>query len=140
MLVLFPVVEGIGMARTKRSTAGDREQFWREQLRQQQASGQGACVIYLGGCSGGGAVGLCPEAIPEFGAADVQRAQGPHRGGPVLHPPHARPFQPRADDLTARLGGSGADVPPALAIGRVVRPVAIVLEIPDQLAERLPDL
>jgi hypothetical protein len=29
------------MARGKRSTTGDREQFWRERLRQQQASGQG---------------------------------------------------------------------------------------------------
>lgn len=41
MLVPFLVVEGIGMARAKRSTTGDREQFWREQLRQYQASGQG---------------------------------------------------------------------------------------------------
>ena len=29
------------MARAKRTTAGGREQFWREQLRGQQASGQG---------------------------------------------------------------------------------------------------
>jgi hypothetical protein len=41
MLMLVLVSEGIGVARTKGSTTGDREQFWREQLRQQQVSGQG---------------------------------------------------------------------------------------------------
>jgi hypothetical protein len=41
MLVLFPVSEGTGMARVKRSTTDGREQVWREHLRRQQASGQG---------------------------------------------------------------------------------------------------
>jgi hypothetical protein len=41
MLVLFPVSEGTGMARSKLSTTDGREQFWREQLRGQQSSGQG---------------------------------------------------------------------------------------------------
>jgi hypothetical protein len=40
MLVLFPASEGTCMARAKRSTTDGREQFWREQLRGQQASGQ----------------------------------------------------------------------------------------------------
>jgi hypothetical protein len=41
MLVVFSLSEGTGMARFKRSKADDREQFWREQLRTQQCSGQG---------------------------------------------------------------------------------------------------
>src|SRR5438552_14971871 len=85
-------------------------------------------------------VRLGPESIPEFGTADVQRAQCSHGGRPVFDPAHARAFQAFADNLAARLGGSGADVPTALAIRWVVRPVTIVLEIADQLPERLPDL
>src|SRR3954454_18431178 len=50
MLVLFSVAEGIGMARGKRSTTGDREKFWREHLRQQQVSGQGVRAF----CEGAG--------------------------------------------------------------------------------------
>jgi hypothetical protein len=41
MLVLFSVAEGTNMARAKRSRTDGREQFWREQLQGQQASGQG---------------------------------------------------------------------------------------------------
>jgi hypothetical protein len=40
MLVFFPVAEGTGMARAKRSPADGREQFWREPIRAQRASGQ----------------------------------------------------------------------------------------------------
>jgi transposase len=41
MLVLFRMTEGTGMARAKRASVVGREQFWREQLRRQQASGRG---------------------------------------------------------------------------------------------------
>src|SRR6516162_7303205 len=101
---------------------------------------RGVCIFYLGELLAWRAVWLRPEAVPEFGAADVQRPQGADGGRPILHPAHPRPFQALPDDLAAGLGRPAADVPATLAIPRVIGAMAIVLEVTDQLAQLLPDL
>lgn len=77
---------------------------------------------------------LRPEAVPDFAAADIERPQRGYRRGAFLDPAHARSFEPFADDLAPRLGGAASYVPTFLPVGWVVGAVAIVLEIPDQLA------
>jgi transposase len=106
MLVLFPVAEGIGMARGKRSTTGGREQFWREQLRQQQVSGQGVRAY----CEGAGL------SVPSFywWRREV-RVRDARRGGsrrPQFVPVQITPKPPM---------GTAVGVEVVLAGGRSIR-------------------
>jgi hypothetical protein len=48
MLVAFPVAEVTEMTRTRQTSVVGREQFWREQLRRQQSSGQGVREFCVG--------------------------------------------------------------------------------------------
>ena len=77
---------------------------------------------------------LGPEAVPEFAATDIEGTQRRHGRGAILDPTHTRSFQAFADNLAARLRGAATDVPPVLAIGGVVRAIAVVLEVANQLA------
>src|ERR1700722_10774833 len=85
-------------------------------------------------------MGLGPEAVPQLAATDVESTQGSHSGRAVLHPTHARTLQAFADDLAARFRWSAADVPAIAPVRRVVRAMAVVLEVADQLAQLLLNL
>src|SRR5438128_477967 len=75
--------------------------------------------------------GYPPRSAPEFATADVEGTQRRNRGRAVLHPAHARPLQPFADDFAARLRGTTADVPALLPVGRIIDAMAVVLEVAD---------
>jgi hypothetical protein len=100
----FPAAEGIGMARGKQSTTGDREHFWREQLRRQQASGQGVREF----CQGAGL------SVPSFywWRREV-RIRDARRHG--LNRPRFVPVRIAPRPAT----GGGVEV--SLASGRVIR-------------------
>ena len=83
------------------------------------------------------AVGLGPEAVPAFAAADVQGAQRRHGCRAVLDPAHPRPLQAFADDFAVRFGRAAASVPALVPLGRVVGARPVVLEITDELAQVL---
>src|SRR6266404_2107621 len=81
---------------------------------------------------------LGPEAVPEFAATDVQGTQCSYRDRAIFDPAHARPFQAFADDLATCLGGTAADVPALVPVRGVVGAMTVVLEVANQLAQRLP--
>src|SRR5438552_15938635 len=76
-----------------------------------------------------GLVRLLPTAVPHFPAADVQGARRRHRGRALLDPAHPRSLQPGAADLAARLRRAAPDVPALPPVRRVIRAVAVVLEV-----------
>jgi transposase len=88
------------MARAKRSTAGGREQFWRQQLRRQQASGQDVREF----CDGAGL------SVPSFyWWRREARIRDSRRGGGIDRPrfvPVRMMPEPSADaSLEVVLGG-----------------------------------
>src|SRR6516162_5304280 len=92
------------------------------------------CASFTWVTSGGGAVRLRPKAVPEFAAADIEGTQRCHRCRAILDPTHSRSFESFTDDFAPCFRRAAADVPSLAPVGRVVRAMAVFLEVADQLA------
>jgi hypothetical protein len=99
-----------------------------------------ACASFTWVISGSGAVRLCPEAVPHFAAADIESTQRRYRRRTILYPTHPRTFQTFADDLATRFRRATPYVPAPSPIARIIRAMAIVLKVTEQLPQLLDDL
>jgi hypothetical protein len=98
-----------------------------------------ACASFTWVISGGGAMRLCPEAISYLAAADIQNMPSRHRRGTVFHPTHPRTLQTLPNDLATRFRRTAANVPTLLPVVRIIRTIAVVLQVTDQLPQLLPN-